>query len=72
VDNRATVNGLAVLAAGLMASGLSSFLQQFAILGERSGFARGVLDGLATVAFGVAIAMLVRSRRRPTGRKAAS
>jgi hypothetical protein len=62
MDNRAFINGLVVLALGLLASSVSSFLERFAILGTATDFARGLFDGLAVVAFGVAIFLLVRSR----------
>jgi hypothetical protein len=67
VENKALTDGLAVLAAGLLASGLSSFLAHFTILGTAADFIRGVFDGLSVVAFGVAIVLLVRSRRGTQG-----
>jgi hypothetical protein len=61
--NRTLVNGLIILAAGLVASSVSSFLEHFAILGAATEFTRGLFDGLAVVAFCVAIFVLVRARR---------
>lgn len=63
MDSRVLINGLVVLGLGLFASSLSSFLQHFALLGTATDFATGLFDGLSVVAFGVAIFVLVRSRR---------
>ena len=63
MESKATVDGMIVLAAGLLASGVSSFLERFAILGVATDIARGVFDGLAVVTFAVAIFVLVRIRR---------
>ena len=54
--------GLAVLAAGLFTSSVSSFLEHFAVLGTATDFTRGLLDGLSAVAFVVAIFVLVRNK----------
>ena len=62
MTDRAFNNGLAVLGVGLLASSVSTFLGRFAILGSATEFARGLFDGLAVVAFAVAIYVLVRSR----------
>jgi hypothetical protein len=62
LGNRGFINGLVVLALGLLASSLSSFLDRFAILGTATDFATGLFDGLSVVAFVVAIFVLVRSR----------
>jgi hypothetical protein len=62
MSNRAFINGLVVLGAGLLASSVSSFLEHFAIFGASTDFARGLFDGLSVVAFAVAIYVLVRSR----------
>ena len=56
-------NGLASLAAGLLASSAASFLERFPILGTASDFAGGFLYGLAVVAFAAALYLLLRSRR---------
>ncbi len=61
--NKTLINGLVILCAGLLASSASSFLERFAILGTATEFARGFLDGLAVVAFGIAIFVLARNRR---------
>ena len=63
LDDRNFINGLAILGAGLLASSVSSFLEHFAVLGTATDFTRGFFDGLAVVAFGVAIFALIRSRR---------
>jgi len=63
MSNRAVMNGLAVLGAGLLASSVSSFLEVFALFGTATDFVRGLFDGLSVVAFGVAIIVLVRGRR---------
>jgi hypothetical protein len=63
MNNRVLTNGLAVLAAGLLASSLSSFFGRFAILGPATDFVIGFFDGLAVVAFCVAIFFLARSGR---------
>lgn len=39
MESKATVDGMIVLAAGLLASGVSSFLERFAILGVATDFA---------------------------------
>jgi hypothetical protein len=62
MNNKAFINGFVVLAAGLLASSVSSFLESFTIFGTATDFARGVFDGLSVVAFCVAIVILVRSR----------
>ena len=62
MGNRALINGLVVVALGLFCSSASSFLERFAILRTATDFARGLFDGLAVVAFGVAIVVLARSR----------
>lgn len=62
--NKTLINGLVVLCAGLLTSSAASFLERFAILGTATDFAMGFLDGLAVAAYGVAIFVLVRSRRR--------
>lgn len=61
MGNREFTNGMVVLGTGLLASSLSSLLDRFAILGSASGFAAGFFNGLAVVAFVVAIYLLVRS-----------
>ena len=63
MDNKILTNGLIVLGAGFLASNVSLFLEHFALLGTATGFVRGLFDGLAVVAFCVAIFVLVRSRR---------
>jgi hypothetical protein len=62
MGNRALINGLAILGAGLLCSSASSFLERFAILGASTEFARGLFDGLSVVAFAVAIYVLSRGR----------
>ena len=61
--NKLLANGLVSLGAGLLLSSLSSLLEHFAILGSSTDLARGLLDGLAVVAYGVATWFLVRSRK---------
>jgi hypothetical protein len=65
VDNKTLINGLVVLAAGLLASSVSSFLKTFALFGTATDLYSGFFDGLAVVAFCLAIFVLVRSSRRP-------
>ena len=67
-DNKTLINGLIVLAAGLLASSVSSFLETFALFGTAMDLFSGFFDGLAVVAFCVAIFVLVRSSRRPPQR----
>ena len=62
MDNRNFINGLAILAVGLFASSISSFLEHFALLGNATDLARGFFDGLAAIVFVVAIFVLVRSK----------
>lgn len=66
MNNRKLLNGLVILCAGLFASSASAFLEHFAIFGATTDFASGFLDGLAVVAYGVAICVLIRSRRVTT------
>jgi hypothetical protein len=63
MNSRTFNDGLIILGAGLLASSALSFLERFAILGTATDFARGFLEGLAVVAFCVAIVVLVRSKR---------
>jgi hypothetical protein len=63
MENRTTVNGLVILAAGLLAESASTLLGHITILGSATDFTRGLLDGLAVVAFGAAIFVLSRSVR---------
>ena len=63
MNNRNFFIGLAVLAAGLFASSISSILEHFALLGPANDLTRGLFDGLSAVAFGVAIFILVRSKQ---------
>jgi len=68
VDNKTLINGLIVLTAGLLASSVSSFLKTFALFGTATDLFSGFFDGLAVVAFCVAIFVLVRSSRQPPQR----
>ena len=61
--NRALVNGFIVLAAGLLASSVSSFLAHFPVFGTATDFTRGLCDGLSVIAFAVGMFMVIRSRR---------
>lgn len=63
MDNRNFFIGLAVLAAGLFASSISSFFEHFALFGTVTDFTRGLFNGLFAVAFAVAIFVLVRNKR---------
>lgn len=63
MDNKTFINGFVVLGIGLLASSVSSFLERFTILGTATDFASGFFDGLAVVAFCVAIFVLIRSKR---------
>jgi hypothetical protein len=63
MSNRTYLNGLVFLGAGLLASGVSSFLAHFAVFGIATDFIRGLFDGLSVVTFCVAIFLHVRSRR---------
>lgn len=62
MNNKNFTNGLAILAAGLFAPSISSFLEHFPVLSNTTDLTAGFFDGLATVAFVVAIFVLVRSR----------
>jgi len=64
VGNRGALSGWVVLVVGLLLRSLSSFLEHQAILGTATDTAGGFLDGLAVVAFAVAIFVLLRARRR--------
>lgn len=59
--NKPFSSGLVILCVGLLASSASSFLERFTLFGAVTGFAAGFLDGLAVVAYCVAIVVLVRS-----------
>jgi hypothetical protein len=63
MGNKTTTDGLILLGAGFLASSVSSFLEQFAVLGTATDFATGLFDGISVVAFCVAIFVLVRGRR---------
>lgn len=63
MSNRSVLDGLLVLALGLLSSSASSVLEHVRILGGATDLARGFLDGLAAGMFCVAIFVLVRSRR---------
>jgi hypothetical protein len=63
MDNRKFLNGMVIFVSGLLFSSASSFLTTVALFGTATGFVRGVLDGLAVVAFCVAIVLLIRSRQ---------
>jgi hypothetical protein len=63
MNNRSVLDGLVVLALGLLASSGSSLLEHIRILGSATDLARGFLDGLAAGMFCVAVFVLVRSRR---------
>jgi len=63
MNNRNFFTGLAILAAGLFVSSISSFLEHFALFGTATDFARGLFDGLSVVAFAVTIFVLVRNKR---------
>lgn len=62
MNNRNFINGLTILAAGLFASSISSFLERFPLLGNATDLTRGFIDGLSVIAFGVAIYFLVKSK----------
>ena len=61
MNNKNFINGLAILAAGLFASSISSILEHFSLLGNATDLARGFFDGISAVVFIVAIFVLVRS-----------
>jgi len=62
MNNRTVLDGLVVLALGLLLSSASSFLEHIRLLGSVTDLARGFLDGLAAGTFCVATFVLVRSR----------
>lgn len=62
MSNNSIRNGLVVLMLGLLASSIASFLGDFMLLGSATNLAQGFFDGLAVVAFVVAIAVLVQGR----------
>jgi hypothetical protein len=63
MSNKTLSNGIICFGAGLGASSLSSFLDHWAVLGDATDFGAGFFDGLAVVAFAVAIFILVRDRK---------
>ena len=63
MDNKNFITGLVVLTAGLFASSISSILEHFAVLGSATDLTRGFFDGLSAVAFGIAIFVLLHSKR---------
>ena len=63
MGDRNFVNSMVALGAGLFASSISSFLEHFPVLGTATDFTRGLFDGLSTVAFGIAIFLLIRNKR---------
>ncbi|MGD9030012.1 MAG: hypothetical protein PVG25_09375 [Anaerolineae bacterium] len=65
MSSKAFVNGFVALCAGFLASRVSSLLEAFPIFGAATVLLRGVADGLAVVAFGVAIFMPVPGRAVP-------
>lgn len=67
MPNRTFTNGLIILAAGLLASSVSSLLEIFSLFGSGTNFVRGFFDGLAVVAFCGAIYLMVRSRTETKG-----
>ena len=67
MSNRSMLDGLVVLALGLLVSSASSLLEHIRILGSATDLARGFLDGLAAGMFCVAIFVLVRSRQAARG-----
>jgi hypothetical protein len=64
MSEKASVNGYAWLAVGLLLSSIVSLLDHFAGAGPAASFARGILDGLSVVAFGAAVFILVSQTRR--------
>lgn len=62
MNNRSVLDGLVVLALGLLSSSASSLLEHIPILGSATDLARGFLHGLAAGTFCVAIFVLVRNR----------
>jgi hypothetical protein len=63
MSDKTLSNGMICFGAGLCASSLSSFLGHFSVLGDSTDFGAGFFDGLAVVAFAVAIFILVRNRK---------
>ena len=61
--NKPFTDGMLLFVTALLLSGVSSFLEHFAILGTSTNFAQGFFDGLSVVACGAAIVLLIRSRR---------
>lgn len=61
--NKSFTDGMLLFVTALLLSGVSSFLEHFAILGTSTNFAQGFFDGLSVVACGAAIVLLIRSRR---------
>jgi hypothetical protein len=62
--NKPFYDGMLLFVTGLLLSGVSSFLEHFAIFGTSTDFAQGFFDGLSVVACCAAIVLLVRSRRQ--------
>lgn len=63
INQRDFTTGLVVLTLGLALTATSAFLETVALLGAYTDFARGLCDGLAVVAFVVALILMLRSRR---------
>jgi len=57
--------GFLWLGAGLLATSLSSLVENWSLFGTSSSFVMGLLDGLAVVAFGVGLFFSLRQRGRP-------
>ena len=55
--------GLAVMAGGMLATGIASLLDRFALLGTATDASIGFLHGLAILAFLVAIPLLIHGAR---------
>ncbi|GEM_PF-5935457 len=67
MENRTLFRGLIALGAGLLAVSLSALCERIAFLGAATHFASGLLDGLSSVIFVVAIVLLLRDRRASQG-----
>jgi len=63
MTGRAVGRGFVVVTSGLFLTGLSSLQERFGILGSSTDAVAGFLQGLAAVAFFVAIPLFIRGSR---------
>jgi len=64
LSKKAFLDGYVWLVLGLLCTSITSLLDHFAGAGRAANLARGGLDGLAIVAFGTAIFLMVYKARQ--------